>query len=108
MSAAAPEQGRFAAPPAAQPYRRIGPFDADSLPAGLLREHRLKPGTWARLTVLSGRIGFAWDDGPQSGDLTVLAAGDTIDVPPAVPHHLERQNADFSIAIEFLAEPIFA
>ncbi len=95
---------RFTAPEAARAYRSIGPFDAASLPAGLLREHRLKQGTWGLLTVLSGRIGFAWDDGKSEGEVTVLEANDTIDVPPEVPHHLESQGEPFRIAIEFLAE----
>ncbi|MEL1252032.1 DUF1971 domain-containing protein [Aurantiacibacter gilvus] len=95
---------RFAAPEAARAYRSIGPFDADSLPAGLLREHRLKQGTWARLTVLWGRIGFAWDDGESDGEVIVLQANDTIDVPPVIPHHLESQGEEFRLAIEFLAE----
>ncbi|WP_086437026.1 DUF1971 domain-containing protein [Altererythrobacter xiamenensis] len=70
----------------------------------MLREHRTKQGTWARLTVHSGEIGFAWDD-PESEQYTIiLGPGDSIDVPPRVPHHLVTQQGDFSIEIEFLAE----
>ena len=96
---------RFAAPATVEAYRTIGPFNAARLPAGLRQEHRLKEGTWARLTVLSGRIGFAWDDDTaDAGEAAVLEQGESIDVPPTVPHHLEVESGDFSIEIAFLAE----
>ncbi len=43
-------------------YWRSGLLDERSLPAGLQREHRLKEGTWAVLTLLSGSTDFTWDD----------------------------------------------
>lgn len=95
---------RFSVPAGAQTYRNIGPFDAASLPTGLLREHRLKQGTWARLSVIEGRIGFAWDDTVDEDQVVVLGAGDTIDVPPQVPHHLVECGSPFRISIEFLSE----
>ncbi|WP_338242378.1 DUF1971 domain-containing protein [Aurantiacibacter hainanensis] len=104
MSAAEPGR-RFTAPDSVEAYRTIGPFDTAGLPAGLLKEHRLKEGTWARLTVLSGEIGFAWDDTANEGEAVVLREGESIDVPPTVPHHLEVQDGDFSIELTFLAEP---
>lgn len=48
--------------PRLETYRSIGPFDSETLPKGLLREHRLKPGSWARLSVHSGSVNFHWDD----------------------------------------------
>lgn len=96
---------RFKAPATLETYRTIGPFDTAGLPAGLLREHRLKEGTWAHLTVRSGRIGFAWDDASSGGEVFVLGKGESIDVPPRVPHHLEVQGEDFQIEIAFLADP---
>lgn len=85
-----------------EPYRQIGPFDADSLPRGLLAEHRLKPGSWGRVTMLSGTIGFAWDD-DAAGDPITLSAGDVMLVPPQRPHHLELCGP-FVLQIEFLRE----
>lgn len=76
-----------ALPPDARCYRRIGPFDAPSIPTGLLRQHDLKPGVWGLLAIETGSILFRWDD-PQGGERR-LAAGDTMLVPPTVPHHLE-------------------
>ena len=85
-----------------EPYRQIGPFDADSLPRGLLAEHRLKPGSWGRVTMLSGAIGCVWDDDAACDPIT-LSAGDVMLVPPQRPHHLELCGP-FVLQIEFLRE----
>lgn len=74
-------------PAGLQHYRTVGPWDADAIPAGLLAEHRLKAGTWGRIEVLSGAVRFHWDD--EAGGSVLLVPG-TWDVPPEVPHHLER------------------
>jgi len=95
---------RYRLPPGFRAYRKIGPFNGDNLPAGLLREHRLKEGTWANLTVLAGEIGFVWDDPDSDGEMTVLVAGDSINVPPTIPHHLEMREEGFSLEIEFLSD----
>lgn len=93
---------RYRLPPRLSAYRKIGPFDTESLPAGLLREHRLKEGTWANLIVLEGEIGFVWDDADSDGAVTVLAAGDRLHVPPLILHHLEMREEPFRLEIEFL------
>lgn len=67
-------------------YRTIGPFTRETIPAGLLRRHDLKPGAWGVVTIRAGEIDFAWDD--EAGGVTHLTAGQAILVPPTVPHHL--------------------
>lgn len=91
-----------ALPAFAAPYRTIGPFDADTIPAGLLRRHDLKPGVWGVLTVAFGTIRFCWDD--EAGGERELAAGEAILVPPRVPHHLERCGP-VTLDIAFHAPP---
>lgn len=88
-------------PPALEVYRRIGPFDADSLPKGLLGEHRLKQGSWGRLTVLSGSVIFQWDEGAR--ERRILSEGEALMIPPEAPHHLEL-GGPVELAIEFLRE----
>ncbi len=44
--------------PAAKPYRRTPIFTEQTLPAGLRREHRTKPGVWAVIRVLDGRVRY--------------------------------------------------
>ena len=80
------------------PYRKIGPFDAFSLPAGLLQTHHLKDGVWGVLRLEAGEVAFVWEDG--SHERIALAAPGEIVVPPKIPHHLEPQG-EFLLTIEF-------
>ena len=41
-------------------------FDQDSVPAGLLRAHRVADGVWGRLVVHSGAVTFVFDDEPTA------------------------------------------
>lgn len=90
--------GDVGAPPAGEPYRTVGPFDAQTLPAGLRAEHRLKAGTWGRLQLARGALDFVWDDG--SGRRDRLDAPATQVIPPQVPHHLEGEGP-FELTIAF-------
>ena len=89
-------------PADAASYRRIGPFDQDSLPAGLLREHQLKEDVWGVLTLLEGEIGFSWDD--AEGGESELVAPASIVIPPTVPHHVEMRGP-FTLTLEFHRQP---
>lgn len=92
-------------PAEARPYRRIGPFDADAIPKGLWSCHALKAGVWGLLAVEAGSILFRWDD--AGGGARRLSAGDTLLIPPVVPHHLEREGP-VTIALAFCAIPEIA
>ena len=85
-------------PDGAEPYRTIGPFGPDTLPRGLLAEHRLKPGTWGLLQLSEGALYFAWDD--EAGGTDHLQAPATLVVPPEVLHHVEIVGP-FSLTITF-------
>jgi tellurite resistance-related uncharacterized protein len=65
---------------------RGGPWDQDSLPAGLLRAHRTAEGRWGRLRVLDGSVDFQFE--AQGAPLVHLAAPSTQAIPPGAPHHL--------------------
>ena len=39
-----------------QSYKQTPEFDENSVPAGLLRAHQTKEGTWGRIVVLSGSL----------------------------------------------------
>ena len=73
-------------------------FDNDTVPAGLLRAHRVADGVWGRLVVHSGTESFVFDDEPEH-PITV-SAGDAVAIPPARQHHLELHDAA-SFAVEF-------
>ena len=79
--------------------RTIGPFDGQTLPKGLLGEHRLKPDRWGLLRLTAGVVTFVWDDG--SGRVDHLSAPAELMVPPQVPHHLELAG-DFQLEIALL------
>jgi tellurite resistance-related uncharacterized protein len=74
-------------PEGVEPYRTIGPFDATTLPAGLRRTHDLKEGTWGKVSLQHGSLGFVWED--EAGGRDDLAAPAEVVVPPQVPHHVE-------------------
>jgi tellurite resistance-related uncharacterized protein len=64
--------------------RTAGPFDAATLPSGLQRDHRVAEGTWGRLRVLEGQVGFAMATEPPIDRR--LGTGEEQPIPPGVPH----------------------
>ena len=61
-------------------------FDNHTVPAGLLRAHRVADNVWGRLVVHTGRVTFVFDDEPDQP--ISVAAGETVAIPPARQHHL--------------------
>ena len=86
-------------PASATPYRKIGPFDAATLPSGLRTEHRLKEDVWGKLELLEGSVDFVWDDG-RTDKRHRLVTGNIQLVTPTTPHHLEV-SGPFRLTIEF-------
>src|SRR5271169_5382938 len=78
-------------PTAAVPYKRTPMFDESTLPAGLRREHRTKPGVWGIIRVLEGRVRYCVLD-PASNTIaseTILEPGRPGLVLPDRPHCVE-------------------
>jgi tellurite methyltransferase len=82
--------------------RTAGPFDADTLPEGLRRAHRVAPRTWGLLRVLDGAVVFDIETTPPVR--VRLHAGDAQPIPPGVPHLLSVEEP-FRLAIDFLVRP---
>ena len=61
-------------------------FDETSLPAGLRREHRTKPGVWGVIRVLDGRLRYAVLE-PSSE--AILEPGRPGLIHPDEPHFVE-------------------
>jgi tellurite resistance-related uncharacterized protein len=74
-------------PPGLARQRTSDEFDATSVPAGLLRAHRIAGGVWGLLEVVAGTVTFVWE-GDRDGSIS-LVAGDSVVIPPEVPHHVE-------------------
>ena len=79
--------------------RTAGPFDATTVPAGLRASHRVAAGTWGRLQVLEGSVGFSMDTDPPI--TRRLGAGDEQPIPPGVPHRLTVEGP-VRLTVDFL------
>lgn len=91
--------------------RTTAEFDETTLPAGLLRAHRIAPGVWGRLVVRAGSIRFAFDDGPdpagrgdRDGAGRRIGAGGAQVIPPERPHHV-TVDGPVRFVVEFHRPP---
>ena len=92
-------------PPGCELVRTTPEFDETTVPAGLLASHRVAPGLWGRLVVVSGSIRFGFDDTTDdtindSADEWVVAAGERQVIPPERVHHV-RVDGPVRFAVEF-------
>lgn len=70
--------------------RTTDEFDGETVPAGLLRAHRIATDVWGRLRVTAGAVRFVWED---DADRPVdLRAGDALVIPPDTYHHVEPSD----------------
>lgn len=97
------EVSRTQLPDGLEHVRTTDTFDVTTVPAGLLRAHRVADGVWGRLVVHTGAVTFVFDDEPDHP--ITAGAGDTVAIPPGRQHHLELdQPATF--AVEFHRAPV--
>lgn len=69
-----------------QAYRSTPVFDAVTLPGGLRKAHCTKAGVWGRLTVFAGTVRYVVE---ETGEGSILSAGDFIIIQPQQLHHVE-------------------
>lgn len=74
-------------PEGLQAYKRTPEFTRNSVPAGLLRAHTTKPGTWARIVVLEGRLAYRILE-PREESVVLTPRCEGV-VEPQVPHEVE-------------------
>lgn len=82
--------------------RTAGPFDQDTVPAALRKDHLVAEGRWGCLRVVEGSVGFQLATQPPL-DLR-LHAGDRQAIPPGVAHHLVI-DGPVVVAVDFLVRP---
>ena len=87
-----------ALPPDARSYKRTATFDENTVPAGLLRDHRTKTGAWARIVVEAGALEYQIEPPAR---LFVLAPGSPGIAPPTV-RHVVRPLGQVRFYVEFL------
>lgn len=73
-------------------------FDNDTVPAGLLRAHRVAEGVWGRLVVHTGQVDFVFEDTPD--EPITVAADQSVVIPPQRRHHVEL-DGPATFAVEF-------
>ena len=73
-------------------------FTAMTVPAGLLKAHRVADGVWGRLRVLAGSLTFAFEDGEQPP--RTVDAGQEQVIPPGRAHAV-TPAADARFVIDF-------
>ena len=74
-------------PAAVEAYRRTPEFTEESIPDGLRKAHRTKPGVWGRIVVLEGRLRYRILQSPPRE--LVLDADNPGVVEPEVEHEVE-------------------
>ncbi len=77
-------------------------FDHESVPAGLLRAHRVANDVWGRLVVHSGSVTFVFED--DAANPYLLNAGESVVIPPGRLHHVEPSTTA-RFAVEFYRGP---
>ncbi len=92
---------KLSLPLGSEHVRTTPTFDNESVPAGLLRDHRIATGTWGRLIVHDGslRLVFAAMDG-QAADEQVVDADNAGIIPPDRLHQVVF-DGPVSFAVEF-------
>ena len=78
--------GPGALPPGLERVRSTPVFTEDTIPPGLLRQHRTPPGTWGLIRVLQGRLLYRVLDPPGERVLDPTRAPGV--VAPGVPHEV--------------------
>ncbi len=74
-------------PEGVEAYRETAWFEADSVPAGLLADHRTRPGVWGRLELEAGTLALCFAE--PLDDRVELTAGQWAAIPPALTHRVE-------------------
>lgn len=77
---------RFEMPENFAAYRKTAEFTEKSIPTGLLSEHSTKPGVWAKIHVIEGKLIYHVEALRAKLEITRGAPGIVI---PEVKHHIE-------------------
>jgi tellurite resistance-related uncharacterized protein len=81
-----------------RPYQRTAVFTETTVPAGLLREHSTKAGTWGRIQVLEGRLWYRIL-APEVEEVLLTPERHGV-VEPQVPHEV-RPEGQVKFFVEF-------
>lgn len=69
------------------PYKKTATFNQETVPAGLLKAHTTKTGTWGKINIIRGKLLYVIETEPQESiELSPSKYGV---VEPEVPHHVQ-------------------
>jgi tellurite resistance-related uncharacterized protein len=83
----------------AKPYKQTARFTETTVPAGLLKDHHVKPGVWGHIVVDEGKLEYTCNRG-----VFVLKPGVAGTIEPEVAHHV-RPLGSVVFYVEFLKRP---
>lgn len=89
-------------PESAELYKTSPTYTEVTVPEGLLRDHRLRAGTWARIVIEEGKLLYALSDDPRAG--WMLRPGIDGIVAPTVSHFV-LPSGTLRFHVEFLKAP---
>jgi tellurite resistance-related uncharacterized protein len=80
-------------PERAEFYKRTPTFTEFSVPAGLLKDHSTKEGTWGSIVVEQGRLRYLISDPRRSVSETVVTPAAAAVIEPTIAHRVEPLGA---------------
>ena len=93
---------RFEMPDDFKAYRKTAEFNEQTVPRSLRRDHSTKPGVWAKIQVMEGKLNYRIDAPDTQFALSPGVAGIVI---PEVRHHVEPAGS-VRFFVEFYQRPI--
>jgi tellurite methyltransferase len=80
------------------PYQRTPQFTESSIPSGLLRHHKTKPGVWARVVVERGKLEFY--EGDEHAPRQIATPSQPCVILPEVEHRVAPVG-EVAFTVEF-------
>ena len=93
---------RFEMPDDFKAYRKTAEFNERTVPQSLRRDHSTKPGVWAKIQVIEGKLNYRIDALGTQFELSPGVAGIVI---PEVRHHVEPAGS-VRFFVEFYQKPV--
>ncbi len=81
-----------------QPYKKTPVFTQDTIPAGLLKAHQTKAGTWGKIVIMEGKLAYRVLQAPAENH--VLNPRQPGVVEPEVLHEVQPEG-EVKFYVEF-------
>ena len=93
---------RFEMPDDFKAYRKTAEFNEQTVPRSIRRDHSTKPGVWAKIQVMEGKLNYRIDAIGAQFELSPEVPGIVI---PEVRHHVEPAGS-VRFFVEFYQRPV--